>query len=122
MFLLSDNRHFKHYHQAFILFSMILSAILFVVLGVLIKNFKMYFLMAGYNMMPKEEKEKYNVEGVATVFRNAMFGMAGIIVLGNFLADFINYPELERYSFYTAMAIGIPYLLVVSNSKKYRKD
>ena len=39
-------------------------AILFIVLGILIKYGKMYFLIAGYNTMPKEEKEKYNIEGI----------------------------------------------------------
>ena len=37
---------------------MILTAIIFIVLGVLIKYGKMYFLIAGYNTMSKKEKEK----------------------------------------------------------------
>lgn len=32
-------------------------AILFIVLGILIKYGKMYWLIAGYNTMPKEEKK-----------------------------------------------------------------
>lgn len=57
-------------------------AILFIVLGILIKYGKMYFLIAGYNTMSKEEKEKYDIEGIASVFRNIMFGMAFIIIIG----------------------------------------
>lgn len=75
---------------------MIEVAIIFIVLGVLIKYGKMYFLIAGYNTMRKEEKARYNIEGIATVFGNTMFGMALIII------------------------IGIPYLLIKSNSDKYR--
>ena len=52
---------------------MILTAIIFIVLGVLIKYGKMYFLIAGYNTMSKKEKEKYDIKGIATVFKNAMF-------------------------------------------------
>jgi len=36
---------------------MILAAIIFIVLGVLIKYGKMYFLIAGYNMMSKNIKK-----------------------------------------------------------------
>jgi len=54
---------------------MLITAILFIVFGILIKYGKMYFLIAGYNTMSKEEKEKYNIEKIATVFRNVMFGM-----------------------------------------------
>jgi hypothetical protein len=35
----------------------------------------MYFLIAGCTSMPKEEQAKQDIEGIATVFRNAMFGM-----------------------------------------------
>lgn len=45
-------------------------AILFIILGILIKYGKMYFLIAGYNTASKEEKEKVDVKGIATVFRN----------------------------------------------------
>ncbi len=64
---------------------MILTAIIFIVLGVLIKYGKMYFLIAGYNTMSKKEKEKYDIKGIATVFKNAMFGMAFMIIIGYFL-------------------------------------
>ena len=47
---------------------MIVTAIIFIVLGILIKYGKMYFLIAGYNTMPREEKEKYNIAGIATLF------------------------------------------------------
>ena len=97
---------------------MISVALLFIVLGVLIKYGKMYFLIAGYNTMSKEEKEKYDIEGIATVFRNAMFGMAVIIIIGYLLANWLNNPIIEKYLFYGAVFIGIGYLLIASNSKK----
>ena len=68
---------------------MILIAIIFIVLGVLIKYGKMYFLIAGYNTMSKKEKEKYDIKGIATVFKNAMFGMAFMIIIGYFLSIFL---------------------------------
>ena len=96
-------------------------AILFIVLGILIKYGKMYWLIAGYNTMPKEDKEKYNIEGIANVFRNVMFGMALIIIIGYFIAKLTENPDIQNYAFWTSMIVGIPYLLIESNSKKHRK-
>ncbi len=97
-------------------------AILFIVLGILIKYGKMYWLIAGYNTMPKEEKENYNIEGIANVFRNAMFGMALIIIVGFFIAKLTENPNIQYYAFGISMIIGIPYLLIQSNSKKHKKN
>tara|TARA_B100000497_G_scaffold120676_1_gene149415 strand:- start:4807 stop:5115 length:309 start_codon:yes stop_codon:yes gene_type:complete len=101
---------------------MITVAILFIAFGVLIKYGKMYYLIAGYNTMSKEEKEKYNIEGIATVFRNGTFGMALIIIFGSFIAKFTENPNVQNYTFWTSMILGIPYLLIKSNSKKYKKN
>jgi hypothetical protein len=99
---------------------MIVSAIIFFVLGILIKYGKMYWLIAGYNTMPKEEKEKYDIEGIATMFRNVMFGMALIIIVGYFIANLTENHNIQDYAFWASMAIGIPYLLIQSNSKKFK--
>lgn len=99
---------------------MIEVAIIFIVLGVLIKYGKMYFLIAGYNTMRKEEKARYNIEGIATVFGNTMFGMALIIIIGHFTAKWLENPQIEVISMIVAIIIGIPYLLIKSNSDKYR--
>lgn len=96
-------------------------AIFFIVLGVLIKYGKMYFLIAGYNTMSKEEQAKYNIAGVATVFRNGMCGMGVVILGGYFLADYTEQPKIENYAFWTAMILGIPYILLMSNSNKFKK-
>ena len=100
---------------------MLITAILFIVFGILIKYGKMYFLIAGYNTMSKEEKEKYNIEEIATVFKNVMFGMGFIIILGLLVGNITENWALLNYAFWTAMIIGIPYLLFESNSKKYKK-
>ena len=76
-------------------------AILFIALGILIKYRKMYFLIAGYNTMSKEEKEKYDIDGIARVFRNVMFGMGFLIIIGFLVAKWLENPEIENYSFWT---------------------
>jgi hypothetical protein len=94
--------------------------IIFILLGILIKYGKMYFLIAGYNTMSKAEKEKVDIKGIATVFRNAMFGMAAIMLLGYFIAEKLKNPNLHSITFFGALMVGIPYLLIQSNSKKHR--
>ena len=100
---------------------MIEVAILFIVLGILVKYGKMYWLIAGYNTMPKEEKEKYNIERIANVFRNVMFGMALIIISGYLIAKLTENLNIQNYAFWVSMIVGMPYLLIESNSKKSKK-
>ncbi|WP_040280574.1 DUF3784 domain-containing protein [Psychroserpens damuponensis] len=97
-------------------------AIIFIILGVLIKNFKLYFLIAGYNTMSKTNQEKYDINGIATVFRNTMFGMAILMIIGYAISYWLELPKIEIYLFFGAIVIGIPYLLIVSNSSKYKID
>ena len=97
-------------------------AILFIILGILIKYGKMYFLIAGYNTMPAKKKAKYDIDGIATLFRNAMFGMALIIIIGYFAADWFNNPDIESIAFFGSLLLGLPYLLLKSNSDKYKTD
>ena len=101
---------------------MIVAAIIFIILGVLIKYGKMYFLIAGYNTMPKKEKEKYDIEGIAKVFGNVMFGMALVMLIGYLIAKFTANPMIQDYTFWITFIIGISYLLIETNSKKYKKN
>ena len=99
---------------------MILTAALFILIGVLIKNFKLYNLIAGYNTMSAEKKATYNIDKIASLFRNVFFIMAFIIIVGYILTKFTEDKTFENCLFYTAMIIGIPYLLIKSNSKAYK--
>ncbi|WP_299105964.1 DUF3784 domain-containing protein [uncultured Winogradskyella sp.] len=101
---------------------MLFISILFIVLGTLIKYGKMYFLIAGYNTMSKEKQKNYDIEGIAAVFRNAMFGMALIMLIGLGLSHWLEIPKLEDYVFFGALTIGVPYILMASNSDKFKLD
>ncbi|WP_047549746.1 DUF3784 domain-containing protein [Psychroserpens sp. Hel_I_66] len=97
-------------------------AAIFIILGILTKYGKLYFLIAGYNTMPKEDQKKYDIKGIATVFRNAMFGMALLMLLGFGVSKWLNNPEIESYAVFVSIIIGVPYLLIASNSGKYKMD
>ncbi|WP_445383087.1 DUF3784 domain-containing protein [Robiginitalea sp. IMCC43444] len=100
---------------------MLAVAFIFILIGILVKYGKMYFLIAGYNTLPKEEKEKYDIAGIATVFRNTFFGMALIIIAGYFLARYLNMPDLEWISLFASTLLGLPYLLIRVNSDRYKR-
>lgn len=95
-------------------------SLLFVLLGILIKYGKMYFLIAGYNTMSKEERDKVDIKKLANLFKNTMFGMAILIIIGYLIAKELKNPMVENTCFFGALLIGIPYLLLKSNSKKFR--
>lgn len=100
----------------------IVIALLFILFGILIKYGKMYFLIAGYNTMSKEKKQNYNIEGIATLFRNVMFGMALLIFIGYFFSWLVEIPAIQMVTFSAALVIGVPYLVIESNSKKFKKN
>ncbi|MBZ9778599.1 DUF3784 domain-containing protein [Psychroflexus sp. CAK8W] len=99
---------------------MMIVPILFITLGILIKYKKMYSLIAGYNTMTEEEKQTYDVEGIATLMKNVMFGMAFIVITGLVVAYWTSNSDYEFYALGLALILGIPYLLIKSNSKTYK--
>jgi len=99
---------------------MIRVSLLFIVLGILIKYGKMFFLIAGYNTMSKEERDKVDIKKLANLFKNTMFGMAILIIIGYLIAKELKNPMVENTCFFGALLIGIPYLLLKSNAQKFR--
>lgn len=97
-------------------------ALMFVVLGIIVKHGKIYSLMAGYNTLTTEEKAKIDCAGLATLFRNVLFAMALGLTSGYFLEMWLNNPDYEYYSFFVVIIPGVLYLIIKGNSDKYRLD
>lgn len=95
-------------------------AVFYVILGVLIKYGKMHFLIAGYNTMSKEEQAKYDIEKIASLFRNVMFAMALVVILGYSAQRWFNVENGDWIGFFASILIGVPSLLIGSNSDKYK--
>lgn len=100
----------------------LLVATFFVILGGLIKNGKMYFLIAGYNTMSADQKAKYDIEGIAKVFRNGFFAMAILMIAITKIPFGIDTDNLDFISIMVATFTGVTYILIKVNSKKYRID
>ena len=51
-----------------------------------------------------------------------MFGMALTIFAGYLIARLTEIPNLLDYFFWTSLIVGILYLLIMANSKKYKRQ
>ena len=64
---------------------MVLVSLLFVVLGILIKHFRWYWLISGYNTMPAEKKKNVDTHGLGNFIGSSMYVIAVILLLGGLL-------------------------------------
>jgi len=101
--------------------SSLIVAAVFIVFGILIKYGKMYFLIAGLNTMSHKQRAQYNLEKIGTLFRNVMFGMALVILLGYFLSKWLEVESIEPILFATAIVIGCVILIARLNSEAYKR-
>jgi hypothetical protein len=101
---------------------MITVALIFIVLGIGIKYAKMYYLIAGYNTMSKEQQARVDIEGIASLFLKIMVIMGTILILASLVIDYYKVPEIETYVIDITVPAGVLWLIIRSNSKKYRID
>ena len=99
----------------------IIAAVL-AVFGILIHKFKFYFLIAGYNMMSKEEKEEYNASSIG---KHVGFCLYFISVLSLAVGLFFQFFQISKqteklviavYVILTMITVSI--LLVKENKKR----
>ena len=91
----------------------------FVLLGSLVKYGKMYFLIAGYNnTMSAEEKAEYDIERIASIFRNGFYAMAILMVMISQIPLGISDDYIGFTSIMVSVLTGVTYILVKANSKK----
>lgn len=65
--------------------TLLLSAAFLIFLGIILRAFKLSFLIAGYNTAPKHEKEKYNEEALIKAVSNLLILSSLVLVLGYFI-------------------------------------
>ncbi len=64
--------------------------VLFLLLGVLIKHFKCYWLIFGYNTASQEKKKNIDIEGLGKFMGNLCFLLAGVFFIGTVL-DYLGF-------------------------------
>lgn len=92
-------------------------AALFLVFGILIKKFKFYWLISGYNTASKERREQIDKEGLGRFMGNYFYAMAGLLVVAFLLMWF----DFEKISFYVFLLILLSTVYVIIGAQKYDK-
>ncbi|MFH1239852.1 MAG: DUF3784 domain-containing protein [Candidatus Diapherotrites archaeon] len=90
---------------AFVLFS----------LGILIKHFKCYELIAGYNTEPREKQKKYDIVGLSRLVGNSLFVMAGFSIITAILLHLNHNYAIAVFLF----GIILPVAYILINEKKF---
>jgi hypothetical protein len=78
--------------------------VLFLLLGVLIKHFKCYWLISGYNTASQEKKKNIDIEGLGKFMGNFCFLLAGIFFVGT---------VLDYLGFYYGLVISLGSLFLI---------
>lgn len=102
---------------------LILSAVFLIFLGIILRVFKLSFLIAGYNTAPKKEREKYNEDALVKAVGNLLIFSSLILVLGYVLAlSFKNLAEVIQIWTWVIYVTSILFALVyINNSSKIKK-
>jgi len=91
-------------------------ACLFMALGVLIKYFKCYWLIAGYNTASPEQKKNVDIEGLGRFIGNSLFVMSAILAISYILL----YMGCDTIGIWVKrlMYIIIPYIVIKAQRYK----
>ncbi|MGL4654337.1 MAG: DUF3784 domain-containing protein [Sarcina sp.] len=88
---------------------MFLISILFLVVGLMVHVFKMYFLISGYNMMTDSQKEDINVQALGRLMGVCCYIISGTFLLAGILNN--RYPNFEIIAF-GIMIITLLYMMI----------
>jgi hypothetical protein len=94
---------------------------LFVILGLFLINGKGAFLIAGYNTLPKEEKEKYDTEALCKFMGKMMFALSFSISLWA-LSDALNIQWLFIAGMIIFTGLIIFMLIYLNTGNRFKKD
>lgn len=91
----------------------------FIVLGFLLKAFP--DLIAGYNTMTREQKEKIDIKGLSTNMRNTFIIMGLVIILGAYLLSKFEFYKTAEYVMHAAVLGGVIYIFATVKKYDLRK-
>ena len=95
----------------------------FIFFGVAIKYFKWYFLISGYNLMSKNQKENVDIEGLGNLMGNFMFLFAAVMGLTGFF-QLKGYKTIALISILSLIPIVIGLIIMAQkydHNRQYKK-
>ncbi|WP_192929802.1 DUF3784 domain-containing protein [Alkaliphilus serpentinus] len=91
--------------------------VLLALAGVAVKYFKWYFLIAGYNMASKKDKEKVDIEALGRFMGNMLFLAAALIIASSIL-HYYQYKILSMVMIFLMVAV-IFYMAIKAQAYSY---
>lgn len=83
-----------------------------ILVGLLVKHGNMHFLIAGYNTMPRDEKKNVDIQGYSTLFRDCFILIGLVIIVGNFIFQWLGMHLLSEWIAGISIVSILPYLLI----------
>lgn len=93
---------------------------LFIVLGILLINGKGSFLIAGYNTMPPEEKEKYDIVALCKFMGIMMFSLS-FSMLFWLLSESYEISWLFSFGLVLFLGIVVFMLIYINTGNRFKK-
>lgn len=99
----------------------LLTGLMLIGLGYLIKYKGWSSLIAGYNTSSKEEKAKYDVEALCSFMGKFMFVLGGILVLAG-VAAYYKVSWIVSISWIVFAVISIGSLIYMNTGNRFKKN
>jgi len=101
----------------------ILAGVGIALLGIFIQQSKFYSMIAGYNTMSAEKKQKVNIEKVAIALRNTFIILGLIWIFVPVASEYFGYPRLKYWLLIGLHIVSLVFLIIIINTgKKYKND
>ena len=99
----------------------LITSSIFLILGLVINQNNAKYLLAGYNTMSEDEREKHDIKKMIAFIKKFFLLLgASTIIIGFTLIYFTNETVVSRFVTFYPVA-WIIYLLVEINREKYKK-
>ncbi|PKP43609.1 MAG: hypothetical protein CVT95_12040 [Bacteroidetes bacterium HGW-Bacteroidetes-12] len=95
-------------------------AVGFLLLGILIKFGKMYFLIAGLNTMTDDQRSDYNLQKIGNLILSVCIVMSAITALGYFVGIWLENEYVEFIFLTIGVLFGLVVIRVKINSEGYK--
>ena len=100
------------------------AGIMILIIGILMRVFKLSFFIAGYNTMSKEEKARYYEDKLVRSVSNLLFVLAALLLVGYLFSIFTGISDTVLIisswaSFLLAIIIGLIY---INTNKRFRNN
>lgn len=100
---------------------LIVTGILWCMLGVYIVQFKAYHLIPWYKSMPPEKKKKVNIGMVANAVRNAFILLGILLIIIPVITELLNINQLKILLILGShMVVIFSLMIIIYRGKKYK--